>query len=144
MCWSDCAGWSIPLMFTFCINRFAHDEAHIVDYTIKLLHCIVYENTIQITVVLNIFYELKKLNLYSVFVLEQMCWKYNTYLHLMSLIFSVKTLCHKNCMSTHFITPGYWHVTSDAVDDSNMFSFETLRQQHSIFNVRMRRPICAF
>ena len=46
----------------------------------------------------------------------------------MSLLFRVMTLCHKNRMVTHFITPGYLHVTSDAVDDSNTISVETLRQ----------------
>ena len=62
----------------------------------------------------------------------------------MSLFFSVMTLCHKNRMATYFITPGYWHVTSDAVHESNALSIETLRQQHSKFTVQMRRLICAF
>ena len=62
----------------------------------------------------------------------------------MSLLLSVMTLCHKHRMATYFIKPGYWHVTSDAVYDSNTFSVEILRQQHSIFTVRMRRLICAF
>ena len=47
-------------------------------------------------------------------------------------------------MATYFITPGYWHVISDAVHDSNALSVETLRQQHSEFTVQMRRLICAF
>ena len=62
----------------------------------------------------------------------------------MSLFFSVMILYHKNPMATYFITPGYWHVLSDAVDDSNALSVETLRQQHSKFTVQMRRLICAF
>ena len=49
-----------PLLFAYCINIFSHDATHIVDCTIKLSYCIVYENTIQIIVVLNIFCELKK------------------------------------------------------------------------------------
>ena len=62
----------------------------------------------------------------------------------MSLFFSVMALCHKNRMGTYFITPGYWHVTSDAIHDSNALSVETLRQQHCIFTVQMHRLICAF
>ena len=60
----------------------------------------------------------------------------------MSLFFSVMILYHKNRMSP--ITPGYWHVISDAVHDSNALSVETLRQQHSKFTVQMRRLIWAF
>ena len=62
----------------------------------------------------------------------------------MSLFFSVMILYHKNRMATYFITPGYWHVISNAVHDSNALSVETLRQQHSKFTVQMRRLICAF
>ena len=62
----------------------------------------------------------------------------------MSLFFSVMILYHKNRMATYFITPGYWHVISDAVHDSNALSVETLRQQHGKFTVQMRRLICAF
>ena len=56
----------------------------------------------------------------------------------MSLFFSVMALCHKNRMATYFITPGYWHVTSDAIHDSIALSVETLRQQLCIFTVRSK------
>ena len=36
------------------------------------------------------------------------------------------TSCHKNSMTTLYITLGYWHVTSDAVRDNVMFSIESM------------------
>ena len=28
-CWSDCAGWSAPLLFAYGVNRFSHGVAHL-------------------------------------------------------------------------------------------------------------------
>ena len=35
-------------------------------------------------------------------------------------------LCHKNCMTTRYITLGYWRVTHDAVRDNVIFSIEIM------------------
>ena len=34
-CWSDCTGWSAPLLFAYGINRFSHDLAHIKQDILK-------------------------------------------------------------------------------------------------------------
>ena len=36
------------------------------------------------------------------------------------------TSCHKNRMTTRYITLGYWRVTHDAVGDNIMFSIEII------------------
>ena len=68
---SKAADQTVQADLFLCCSRialtyFLTTQLYCVDYTIKLSYFIVYENTIQITVVLNIFYELKNLIVLSV------------------------------------------------------------------------------